>query len=57
MPTRSSRCANDSPREVFPLEVDGEAAGGIGLSLHQDVERVSAELGYWLVVQVLTSTC
>mgnify|MGYP001605662840 CR=1 FL=1 len=22
--------------------------GGIGYSLHQDVERVSAEIGYWL---------
>jgi ribosomal-protein-alanine N-acetyltransferase len=26
----------------------GEAAGGIGVRLHDDVERVSAELGYWL---------
>src|SRR5262245_2881749 len=30
------------------IEIDGEAAGGIGLALHDDVERVSAELGYWL---------
>ena len=30
------------------IEVDGEAAGGIGLSPGQDVERFSAELGYWL---------
>jgi RimJ/RimL family protein N-acetyltransferase len=22
--------------------------GGIGYTLHQDVERVSAEIGYWL---------
>lgn len=33
---------------LFALEVDGSAAGGIGISLHRDVERVSAELGYWL---------
>jgi ribosomal-protein-alanine N-acetyltransferase len=33
---------------VWALEVDGEAAGGIGIELHTDVERVSAELGYWL---------
>jgi RimJ/RimL family protein N-acetyltransferase len=37
-----------SPLTSFAIEVDGEAAGGIGLTLHEDVERVSAELGYWL---------
>jgi len=33
---------------VWALEVNGEAAGGIGIELHTDVERVSAEIGYWL---------
>jgi RimJ/RimL family protein N-acetyltransferase len=33
---------------VWAIEVDGEAAGGIGLELQSDVERVSAEIGYWL---------
>ena len=33
---------------VWAVEVDGEAAGGIGLVLMSDVERVSAEVGYWL---------
>lgn len=33
---------------VWCLEVNGEAAGGIGIELHTDVERVSAEIGYWL---------
>ena len=33
---------------VWAIEVDGEAAGGIGIELHGDVERVSAEIGYWL---------
>jgi RimJ/RimL family protein N-acetyltransferase len=37
-----------SPPTVWAIEVDGEAAGGIGLELQQDVERVSAEIGYWL---------
>lgn len=32
----------------FAIEVDGEAAGSIGFVLQQDVERVSAEIGYWL---------
>ena len=33
---------------VWAIEVDGEAAGGIGLMRLTDVERVSAEIGYWL---------
>jgi ribosomal-protein-alanine N-acetyltransferase len=33
---------------MFAIEVDGEAAGGIGFVPHSDVERVSAEIGYWL---------
>ncbi len=33
---------------AWAIEVDGEAAGGIGIELHTDVERVSAEIGYWL---------
>lgn len=39
--------AQPSPA-VWAIEVDGEAAGGIGVELHNDVERVSAEIGYWL---------
>ena len=33
---------------VWAIEVAREAAGGIGIELHSDVERVSAEIGYWL---------
>ena len=33
---------------VWAIEANGEAAGGIGLERHTDVERVSAEIGYWL---------
>jgi RimJ/RimL family protein N-acetyltransferase len=33
---------------IWAIAVDGMAVGGIGLELHEDVERVSAELGYWL---------
>ncbi len=36
------------PETQFALEVDGEAAGGVGVFLQQDVARRSAELGYWL---------
>jgi len=36
------------PRTHFAIVVGGEAAGGIGYTLHQDVERIGAEIGYWL---------
>ena len=36
------------PVTNFALEVNGEAAGGIGLLLQPDVYRKSAEIGYWL---------
>ena len=36
-----------TPPTNFAIVVD-EPVGGIGLMLHQDVERVSAEIGYWL---------
>jgi RimJ/RimL family protein N-acetyltransferase len=36
------------PETVFAIEVGGEAAGGIGFGLRGDVERLSAEIGYWL---------
>ena len=40
--------AAERPETMFAIEVDGEAVGGIGFVPHQDVERVSAEIGYWL---------
>ena len=33
---------------IFAIEVDGEAVGSIGYFVHADVERVSAEIGYWI---------
>jgi ribosomal-protein-alanine N-acetyltransferase len=36
------------PESFFAIAVDGEAVGGIGFVPHQDVERVSSEVGYWL---------
>lgn len=30
------------------IEVEAHAVGGVSLRLHDDVERVAAELGYWL---------
>jgi ribosomal-protein-alanine N-acetyltransferase len=36
------------PVMTFAIDVDGEAVGGIGFSPGSDVERYSAEIGYWL---------
>jgi RimJ/RimL family protein N-acetyltransferase len=40
--------AHDHPRRIFVIEVNGEAAGGIGLHLQTDIHAKNAELGYWL---------
>ncbi len=37
-----------APETFFAIAVADEAVGGIGFVLHADVERVSAEIGYWL---------
>jgi ribosomal-protein-alanine N-acetyltransferase len=39
------------PESFFAIAVDGEAVGGIGYTLHEDIERVGAEIGYWLGVR------
>ncbi len=36
------------PPTIFTIEVEGAAAGGIGFHPGTDVERFSAEVGYWL---------
>jgi len=40
--------ARTMPQTVWAIEVAGEAVGGIGIEMLTDVERVSAEVGYWL---------
>jgi ribosomal-protein-alanine N-acetyltransferase len=37
-----------SPQTYFAIEVAGRVAGGIGYTEHSDVERIGAEVGYWL---------
>jgi ribosomal-protein-alanine N-acetyltransferase len=37
-----------TPETTFAIAVDGAAVGSIGFVLHHDVERVSAEIGYWV---------
>jgi RimJ/RimL family protein N-acetyltransferase len=40
--------SNKSPQQDFAIEVNGQAVGGIGIVPQSDVERFSAEIGYWL---------
>jgi RimJ/RimL family protein N-acetyltransferase len=37
-----------TPETTFAIDVAGEAVGSVGFVLRHDVERVSAEIGYWL---------
>jgi RimJ/RimL family protein N-acetyltransferase len=37
-----------TPETAFAISMDDEAIGSIGFVLRSDVERVSAEIGYWL---------
>jgi N-carbamoylputrescine amidase len=41
-------CESRAFNTVWAIEVDGEAAGGIGLVPGRDVNRRSAEIGFWL---------
>jgi ribosomal-protein-alanine N-acetyltransferase len=43
--TRRTPASNEF---VLAIEVDGQAVGGIGIVRGTDIERISAELGYWL---------
>ena len=42
------KAAAMSPATWFAVTVHDEAVGGIGYTRHDDVERASAEIGYWL---------
>lgn len=39
---------NVDPETHFAIAVNDMAVGGIGIGLQNDVERISAEIGYWL---------
>jgi len=43
-----SSVANNNPTNVFAIEINGEAAGAIGLFLQSDIHEKNAEMGYWL---------
>jgi len=43
-----THAASSEPETDFAIVFGGEAVGGIGFTLGSDVERLSAEVGYWL---------
>ena len=38
------------PQTYVAIEASGHLAGGVGYTLHSDVERIAAEVGYWIGV-------
>jgi [ribosomal protein S5]-alanine N-acetyltransferase len=40
--------ARQSPTRYFAIATREEAIGGIGITINEDVYRLTAELGYWL---------
>ena len=40
--------SSQSPQTNFAITANGEVIGGIGITLQSDVNRRSAEIGYWL---------
>ncbi len=40
--------SNQGPTTYFAIELDGEAIGGVGCRLMDDVHSKTAEIGYWL---------
>jgi ribosomal-protein-alanine N-acetyltransferase len=43
-----ARVSAQRPETVFAIAVEGEAVGSIGFTLGHNVERISAEVGYWV---------
>ena len=43
-----TRVTQDSPPKVFAIEVNGEVVGSVGVFQKEDVERLNAEVGYWV---------
>lgn len=43
-----AECAKKDPPTNLAITLDGRAVGSIGVIVGSDIERVSAEMGYWL---------
>jgi RimJ/RimL family protein N-acetyltransferase len=41
----------EDPRVSFVMDLDREVVGGIGLVVGTDIERCSAEVGYWVAAE------
>lgn len=43
-----SMATSATPTRIFAIEIDGEAAGGVGVHPQEDIHIKCAEMGYWL---------
>ena len=39
---------NDKPATTFAIDIDGQVIGAVGIIIGSDIQRVTAEIGYWL---------
>jgi ribosomal-protein-alanine N-acetyltransferase len=46
--TYITRVSAQRPETAFAIAVDGAAVGSVGFTLGHNVERISAEVGYWV---------
>lgn len=42
------RATGDEAIKIFAIEINGEAAGSIGIFPKDDIEKLNAEVGYWI---------
>ena len=40
--------STENPTTCFAIDVEGEVIGAVGIIIGSDVQRVTAEIGYWL---------
>ena len=38
----------NKPATTFAIDIDGQVAGAVGIIVGADIQRVTAEIGYWL---------
>lgn len=43
-----SQASKETPHTNFAIVIEDKAVGGVGLTLKSDINRKSAEIGYWL---------
>lgn len=40
--------SSNNPPNVLAIEIDGETVGAVGVHMQSDIQKMNAEMGYWL---------